>query len=57
MTRKDQIRAVKDVFKTLKKLELLEWDYIYPKKANDDKTLVVFKLVNDLKLIKSIFIN
>jgi hypothetical protein len=24
MTRKDQIRAVKDVFKTLKKLELLE---------------------------------
>jgi hypothetical protein len=45
MTRKDQIRAVKDVFKTLKKLELLEWDYIYPKKANDDKTLKAYSFI------------
>ncbi len=42
MTRKDQIRAVKDVFRSLEKLELLQWEYIYPKKANDDKTLKAY---------------
>ncbi len=42
MTRKDQLRAVKDVFISLKKLELLNWEYIYPKKVNDDKTLKAY---------------
>jgi len=45
MTRKDQIRAVKDVFRSLEKLELLNWEYIYPKKANDDKTLKAYSFI------------
>jgi hypothetical protein len=37
MDRTDQIRAIKNPFKTLEKLNLLTWKYIYPKKKSDKK--------------------
>jgi len=63
MDRTDQIRAIKNPFKTLEKLNLLTWKYIYPKKKSDKKLPehykfhfeeVSLKTVEEIETVKEI---